>query len=434
MTHTEFPDRTVAPEVFPIGRLTMPGLRTRRLDNGVTLHILDRGEDPVNRISVYLPGGTVEAPAAGLAELAATAILEGTATASGEEIADTLDFNGSWAKGNASAHHHSLVVYSLNSRIDRVLPLIIDLVSAPAFPDHAVAVAREKSARDAELAARRVSHVARRALMELVCGPGSKVGRTPDAADYRAITPEMLRRWHDDTFSTRGMHVFLAGCITPEIERSVERSFGAIPACDGRVGRTDAAISPSEDKHEIIVERPESLQTAVCCAIPSIGRRHPDYEALRMAVIALGGYFGSRLMLNIREDKGFTYGIGAALEGYRDYSMITVSTECDNGYTPDVLREIRAEIERMKDPASYTEAEMERLKSFVATNLAAQLDSPFAVADYHVTALVNDCPPDYFDRQQTALASATPATLAATARKYFLTPSLFTTLAGNPRR
>lgn len=432
MTHTDLPDRTVPPQVFPLGQLSMPGLRSRRLPNGVTLHILDRGEDPVNRISVYLPGGTVEAPVAGLAELGATAILEGTASASGEEIADTLDFNGSWAKGSASSHHHSLMVYSLNSRIDRVLPMILDLVTQPAFPDHAVTVAREKSALEAELAARRVSHVSRQALMELVCGPGSRIGRTPEAADYRSITPEMLRRWHSSTFSTRGMHVFLAGCITSEIAQSVARSFGEIPECEGASARMDAAICPSVGRREVTVSRPDSLQTAVCCAIPSIGRVHPDYEALRMAVIALGGYFGSRLMLNIREDKGFTYGIGAALEGYRDYSLITISTECDNRYTPDVLREIRAELERMKDPASYTSAEIERMKSFVATNLAAQLDSPFAVTDYHVTALVNDCPPGYFDRQQDALAAMTPGALADIARRYFITSSLYTSLAGNP--
>lgn len=423
-------DRSVAPGIFPMGRLCMPSVSTVKLDNGVSLNVLDRGEDEVNRLTVVIDGGLAESPVAGLPDLAALARLDGTTRFSGDEIAETLDFNGSWARCAASVHHQSLTFHSLNSRMDRVMPVMLQLASQPVFPCHATEVAREKAARRLENDMQKVTWHAARALDSIVMGKDCAVARevTPDS--LRAMTPDMLREWHSATFSPERVNLYLAGRITPRIEDMVARAFGELSPGGDCVARVSLEFHPDMDCRTVKVDRPGSLQTAVKCAIPAIGRSHPDYVSLRLAVMALGGYFGSRLMLNIREDKGYTYGISAALVGYTEGSFITIDTECDNGYTQAVLDEIHAEIRRMHDPSTYTEMELERLRSYLTTSLAAQLDSPFAAMDYYVVCRTADTQPGYFDAQQDALAAMTPELLADIARRYIDPDNLFTALAG----
>ncbi len=425
-------NRTIAPEVFPIGKLSMPELSTRTLPNGAELHVIDRGEDEVNRLTILIPGGFCEAESVAVAKLAASTCLEGTANATANEIADLLAFNGSWAGFSTLPHYHSPSVYSLNSRFSEVLPTIRDLVVCPSFPDHAVEVFREKAALNAELSEKKVSWLARKALMDTVAGNSAFFNSMPGAGDIRQVTPEMLRLWHQRSFTTKGMHIFLAGRITGQIESLVGDTFGAIEGAAMPLSRVETVIAPDVSRREVTVERGDSLQTAVACAIPTISFRHPDYCALKLAVTVLGGYFGSRLMLNIREDKGYTYGIGAALEADGNSGLITVSTECDNAYTPAVIQEIRAELERMKDPASYTPAELDRARSFIEMTMAAQLDSPFAVADYYIGIIAGGDTPARYALMQQAMDEMTPESLADVARRYFDADNLYTVLAGNP--
>ena len=428
MTHTL--NRSIAPEVHPIGEMTMPRPVTHVLPNGLTLHVIDRGEDEVNRLTLLMPGGSAESGVPGLAELGVSGVLEGTSSFTSAQVADTLDFNGSWAGGSAHTHHHSLNVYSLNSRMERVMPLLLELAASPSFPEHETEVAREKAARALELSMQKVAWLSQRELRRLVMGEGCPLVDETTVEGLRSVTPDMLRRWHAEWFDPARTHLFLAGRITPEIERMVADGFGSLKGAGTAPELRSITFTPNPDVRFAKVEQPESLQTAVSCGLHTIGRTHPDYVALRLVVTLLGGYFGSRLMLNIREDKGYTYGISAALMGYRNEGMVTINTECDNRYADAVLEEISAEIRRLHDASSYDAEELARARSFITTSLAAQLDSPFAVADYYVTRLAADIPDGYFEAQQHALAAMTPESLAEIARRYLDPDRLYTALAG----
>ena len=424
-------DRSVAPQIFPMCHLQMPGIRSMILDNGITLNIFDRGEDEVNRLTVMIDGGQAECAAPGLPELAASARLDGTSGMTGEKIAALLDYNGYWARCAASVHHQTLTFHSLNSRMEHVLPVMVELAASPVFPEHSTEVAREKAARKLATEMQRVSWHASQAINRLAMGSECAAAREITVDALRSIDVNDLRIWHNDTFAARRVNLYLAGRITPHIENMVARAFGSISAPGEGIGRVALDFQPEPDRRTVKIERPGSLQTAIRCAIPTIGRTHADYVRLRLAVMALGGYFGSRLMLNIREDKGYTYGIGAGLVGYPEGGFISIDTECDNSYTPAVLDEIHAEIRRMKDPASYTGTELERLRSYLTTSLASQLDSPFAVMDYYILQRSADTQPDYFDAQQKTLAEMTPESLADTAVRYFNEDMLYTALAGD---
>ena len=171
------------------------------------------------------------------------------------------------------------------------------------------------------------------------------------------------------------------------------------------------------------------MQSAIKIGIPTILRTHPDYIPLRILITALGGYFGSRLMQNIREDKGYTYSISALLIGMRNNSCITISSQCATAYTQKVIEEIIKEIHKLQTEPISTD-ELERVKAYMRGDLAKTTDTPFTLSDYYCAAITNNIPEDYFIKQSMAIDNITPATLQDMAIKYLATNQMLTIVAG----
>lgn len=151
---------------------------------------------------------------------------------------------------------------------------------------------------------------------------------------------------------------------------------------------------------------------------------------LRCAVVALGGYFGSRLMSNIREDKGYTYGIQAGLLGSPEGTVMLVQTSADNAYAEAVVNEIRAEIERLYS-GDFTDEEMARLRQYLMSTLAQHLDTAFSISACHVTERISFTGPDYFARQVDVISSMTPDALCNVARRHLPLDKEIVVIAGS---
>ncbi|QCD39771.1 insulinase family protein [Duncaniella sp. C9] len=235
------------------------------------------------------------------------------------------------------------------------------------------------------------------------------LARSESAEQILSLTPDQLREFHYSRLSSNDIHVFLSGNITPRIEALVTDTFSRI-ASGTSFGMSSLSFAPpAESPREVLVELPGSQQSAVNMMIPAPGRLDSSFVSLRCAVTALGGYFGSRLMLNIREARGLTYGISASLFGYPERSFISVATQTACDSVKDVRRLILEEIERMKDPASYTEDELMRLSRFLLSGLAATLDTPFSRMDFFKTKLYASTPDDYFEIQENFARRLDPA-------------------------
>ena len=429
------PDRRTAPEVSVPGNLIMPPVESLILANGARLACYSGGDADVNSLTVAIGGGTAEEEVAGLTSLTNAVAVDGTTTMTSEEIAEVLDFNGSWTSGNVGLHRSTRNFFSLNSRFDDVLPVIADIIESPVFPDHESAVGCEKSARQAELEREKERFYSDNEVNRLLKGRRSRSARVAEPDELRALTADDLRRAYRRAFNPLNMTVYLSGRLTPHIVDAVASRFEAMKAHGEGVGPAASDFKADGKPRRVDIPRPGALQSAISAGIATpVGRRDDDYEMLRIAVVALGGYFGSRLMLNIREDKGYTYGIGASLMGYPDESFLRISTQCDNRYANSVIDEIRAELLRLQSPDSFNADEIERLRSFVTTLLTAELDSPFAIMNHHAVLDDVGAPADYFARQQRALASMTPESLAGMARRYLSPENLYIAVAGDIRK
>lgn len=421
-------DRTTPLPVQPFGHLSMMPQTVMTLANGLTLHCCSGGDQPVCRLSLLIPGGNAELGAA-RAALLAEGRIEGTETLSAEDISDRLDFNGVKFSAVTNDHYIVVAVSMLNHRVADTMPLFTEIVSHPTYPDERIEVLRLKLAAELNTRLRRPSFRASAALQPLVFGESHPLAHVMTDDDIRAVSADNLRQTARKAVNPATMHAYLAGRLTPEIIDTVISALSTLTPAEGinlNIVPYTGAVPPLRlDKHHN-----DTLQTAIACAIAAPRRSHPDYIKLRYTVMALGGYFGSRLMSNIREDKGLTYGIDASLLGARDGSHVLITASCDNASTDIVIEEIDKELRRMAgEPPQGTE--LEHLRLFAATSLAEDLDSPFAAAAYYSSQIAIGTPPDYFDRQQRELAALTPDTLAQMAQEY-LRPDLTLTVTAGP--
>lgn len=423
------PDRTTPPPIHDIGPLRLePEIRIK-LDNGVTLHTLSGGNAGVSRVKVILPGGAAESPVPRLYALAGNLIPEGSMTHPGSSLPDIFENSGSWTGTENSTHHSGISLYCLNSSYGMLLPLMREMVLQPEFAPGIVGHTLQAEASRIGVEQQKVLYRAECALKEMVYGPGHPLTPVPSPSQLLSITPSQLHEAHARRLDPRGTHIYISGRLTRSMIDEAAEVWSRMPA--GPSFPTPRLIFPEHNVGgRTHVDMHESMQSGVRMTIPVIGRNHPDFVPLRMAVIALGGYFGSRLMLNIREDRGLTYGISSSLIGYRHSGFLSISSQTDPSTVEELISETVNEIERMKDPASYTSDEINRLSRFVLSELAGVLENPFTRMDFLQTEITANTPPDYYARQKTVARSLSPELLSQMASRYFDTSRLFIATAG----
>lgn len=413
-------DRAVAPATYPIGQIELPRLDKEILPGGVTLYTLDSGDIDVNQLFLTWKGGEFEAPNRVVAALCSSMLTEGAGGMSGAEIAERLDFRGAILRAEANSHHSLLSLTCVNSLAGGLAPTLSAIVERPDFPADAMAMHIEIKAKQHLQSLSKVATLSRNALAPLIMGADHPMAREISTEDFESVTRASLVDFHEKVYTGAACKAFLSGRLTESVRADVKAFLGQMscrrPACEVEVVPFEA-MPPQTVK----VNQPGALQSAVSIAIPAVPRSHPDYIPLRFAVMALGGYFGSRLMRNIREEKGYTYGIHAALYGTPEGSYVIIKAQCANEYVEPVIRETAVEMERLAGER-MPDAELQRLRLHIQASLMETVDSPFSIMDYYRTRELVGLPADYFAKQVRFAREIDADTIMDMARRY-LDPS-----------
>ena len=363
------------------------------------------------------------------ASLTAMSLFEGCEGMTAQQVADTFDSYGAMKSAQAFDNVTLVELSSLNKFLSRVLPAWVRCVTAPAFSEAGVEVKRQYVASSIANMQQKVKYLATCEMNRLYYGPGHPLAHVSTPDEVEAIAADMLRRFHSANYSLAGSRLVVSGHITSAELEAVDAAIGSLrlgPQC-GQL--CNWPIEPSSVMQSVI-DRPGAMQSAIAMTIRAVKRSHPDYLKLRLLVMALGGYFGSRLMTNIREEKGYTYGIGAVLAGRCDDAYVGISTECACEYTGRVIAEVRKEIDRLRsEPMGLVE--LNTVKRHLMSDLVKTLDTPFSIADYVGSTFLYGVYPEYFNRQVKEVQEATPDELQRLAQKYLDTDKLRIVVAGD---
>lgn len=426
-------NRMRRPEMKSFSDLRIVKPEIIKLDNGIPVYIINLGDQQACRVDILVEGGKCDEPIPATCEMATALLREGTLAQNAAEIAEALDFYGSWLGCDATTHSTTLSLYAINRHFNKVLPIFADIAQQPSFPEQELCNLRNLVKTRLRNNQEKVSYLALLNFFSHYYGASHPLGNMPTEKTTDTILRDTVQSFHSQWYKPGNAAVILSGAVSNDQIKSLNTYFG------NEWGKTGTLISNSDkpdgcfSPKTIFIDKPGAKQCAIRIGIPAILRTHKDYIPLRILTTAFGGYFGSRLMSNIREEKGYTYGISASLIGHRNNSYITVSCQCDNTYALSVLEEIRIEIRKLKQ-ASMPVKELKRVRSSIFCDLAKTLDTPFSIADYYISMLSNHIPKTYFEDQIRILQTITPEALQEIAIKHLDENRMLTVLAGDKQQ
>lgn len=423
-------DRTLPPPIRPMVGLDIVHPERRRMKNGMPLNIIQAGSQEVVRFDLLIGAGQWHQTQALQALFTNRMLREGTASMTSQQIAEKLDYYGAVMELSSSPNYAFITLYSLNKYFPHTLSVVADMMMNATFPTKELSVVAEANRQQFLVNSTRVEVIARKQLNRSLFGEDHPFGRFAEKEDYDRITPELLREFYQKYYHSDNCSIYVSGKVTPEIVSCIEENLGAAPWGEVKEILQLPYFEPrSTNKKRIFSERDDALQSSLKMGGFVMDRLHPDYLKARVLVTLFGGYFGSRLMSNIREDKGYTYGIGAGMVNSPGNGVLVVTTEADNRYIESIVQEVYHEMDRLRTDLAPQE-ELEMVKSYMLGDWCRSYESPFSLSDawiYTETAGLDD---DFYHRFIDSVRSVTREEIRDLAQKYLCNENLIEVVAG----
>lgn len=423
-------DRTIQPKVRDIEHLAVQMPQRFIMPNGVPLNILNSGDNEVVRIDLLIEGGRWHQSQPLQALFTNRMLREGTLRYSTLEIAEKLDYYGAWLELSSASEYAYITLYSLNKYLPQTLDVLESIVKEPTFPEKELGVVAENNIQQFIVNSSKVDFLAHRALMKAVYGGRHPCGRLVQKEDYKRITPDVLRKFYDRYYHSRNCTIYVSGKVGDDCVRRIEDLFGREAFGKGfqKPEKTDFIPVSSVDKR-IFVEYADVMQSAVRMGMLSLERCHPDYLKARVMVTLFGGYFGSRLMSNIREEKGYTYGISAGIAPYPGQGILVINTETANEFVEPLVREVYHEIDRLQnDPVP--EDELFMVKNYMLGEMCRSYESAFSLADAWMFVQVSGFGDTHFEDVLNTIKNITPEEIRELAGRYLCKEKLKEVISG----
>ncbi|MEO6760204.1 MAG: pitrilysin family protein [Saprospiraceae bacterium] len=420
-------NRKSPPPVYEISNLRLPRPQLRHLDNGIPVYVLDApGQEVVKIEAVYQAGRPQE-----IKRLASRATLrllrEGTTGRSGAEIAEHFDFYGGSLSTPASLDVSSIALFSLKKYVAELLPVFAEVLQAPSFPELELETFRRTNLQELQVELEKVEVLAYRAITELIFGENHPYGYNSVAADYPVLNRADLQQHFEAWHTPVNCRLFASGRIDEEVMDLLNRHLGQ----HKRVGQVPEYSSVIMDPtpRKVKIAHPDSLQTAIRVGRRLFNRQHPDYNGMLVLNTILGGYFGSRLMTNIREKKGYTYNIYSSLDAMLYDGCFYVATEVNRGKATATLRQIMAELQKLRD-IPVDEMELGMVRNYLLGLLLNGLDGPLNASEMLRILAVEGLSWDGFEDMVEVIRTITPAQLQGLAQRYWQPEDLWTVTVG----
>lgn len=425
-------DRTVAPPVQPLARVTLPAADVFSLPGGARLHVLANAAQPVVRLQAVFRAGKTEEARPGLASLTARMLLEGTATRTARQIADEVAFYGASLECEAGLDRATLTLYCLTRHLPALLPLVQDVLTNPSFPGAELEQLKTRTIQNVRVERQKTSYLASERFNELLFGAENPYGRPFDEAAYATLTTEQTREFHRSAFALAGAEVFLCGDVE-EQQALVAAAFSQannMASSPSKAGITPAIADATAGISHVPV--PNSLQASLRMGRHWPSPLHPDTHRLQLLTKVLGGYFGSRLMRNIREDKGLTYGIYASVAPREHGTSLIIGTDVNGDQADFAVREIEFELRRLQEEL-IPEDELQTVKNYILGKFANELSTVFEQCDKYKNTVLMKLPANYYEEFRKQTESTSAAELMALAQEY-LSPTAMQTVVAGPAK
>ena len=424
-------DRTKAPVIRMPEDVQLPKYQNHLLDNGIPVYEVHLGTQEVVKLELVFNAGRPFEHKQLVARATTSLLREGTATHSGSEIAELFDFYGCSLSLPFNLDTANVVVYSLSRYLDQVLPILQDILENPSFSTAELKsfVHRKQQLLKEDLTKNEV--VAYRTITDLIFGSKHPYGYNSVEETYAALQREDLQKHFDRTYTIDNCIIFLSGKTSPAHIQSLNKYIGRLSRTGGKVSTSFPTLPTVTEAH--FLERPETIQTALRMGRKLFNRQHEDYCGMYVLNALLGGYFGSRLMANIREDKGYTYHIFSQLDVMKFDGYLYIGTEVGNEFVAATRDEIYKELALLRDKA-VSEQELEMVKNYLIGTYLTMIDGPFQASELIKTIVLEDLSEDFFSKLVQTTRNITAKQLQDLANKYLQEGDIWQVSVGAPMK
>lgn len=409
--------RSDVPALGPERPVAWPARRRQMLSNGLEIVLVESHAIPKFHGELLIRSGNSDA-AAGVADMTATVARTGTARRASHQIEDDLRRWGADLGTQSGADIGAIEFAGLSEFAPQILDLVAELATEASFPQEEFE--REKRQKVEELSISRTTpdFLAMERVRKVMYGEHPYANFAPTAEQVEAFTRESLVNFYKAHYRpARALLVmvgdFAAASMTELIQRSFEKWPGAAPERAPR-----PAPPERRGRHVFLVHLPGAVQAQIITANRAITRKHPDWLRLALANNIFGGAFNSRLVANIREQKGYTYSPRSGTAALREYGMFSVNAAVRNEVVAATLTEIFYELDRMR-ALLVSAAELENAQNYMAGVFSLQLGTQEGMLGQLTGALVDDLPEDYLETFRDKVRAMTAEDVLTASRKYF---------------
>lgn len=418
-------DRKTPPVYHPLTDIKLQSAEQRHLRKGVPLHIINAGKQEVVRLEVIFRAGSIQESKKAQAFLATKMLSEGSTRYSAREIATIMDSYGAHLDLTAGFDSCTVAVYTLNKHLPAVLPVFKSMVTEPAFNEKELDTVKSIRMQKLRVDNSKNSVIASKNFRKLLFSD-HPYGSIIEENDISEITPDDLHQFFARGFF-QNFELLISGAVTPEVEALVAGAFADIPF--RRLPDSELAVAEVKKPVRENILKKGSLQSSIRTGKLLFNLHHPDFNHFNVLNTIFGGYFGSRLMRSIREEKGYTYGIYSSVVPMRRSGYLAISTDVIGEFTNQTIDEIFLQIRNLQD-TEIERTELDTVKNYILGSFLSGLNTPFALADQFKTIYLNQLPDDYYERYIQEINEVTAEELQILARKYLAPEDLSTVVVG----
>jgi zinc protease len=426
-----------APVNKEVLKVQLPRPTETRLANGITLLLLERHKLPTVSLALWVKSGALADPKdmPGLAKFTADMLHEGTSRRSSAQLAAEVDEIGATLNANAAfgSNISTVSASTLVENIDRLLDLMSDVVLNPSFPADELEKYRQRQLANLEQQRSMPQFLANEKFRQVLYRdfPASVVSATSDS--LRKATPELLKKFHNEYYVPNNAILGVVGDFkTDEMISGIKKYFGEWKSSSVPILKLGLLPSPTPSKI-YLVNRPDSVQTNIVVGDYAVRRVDPEYVPLQVANQILGGGPQARLFLNLRENKGYTYGAYSSLSADIYPGPWAARTEVRSDVTDGSIHELMAEFQRIRDE-KVPEAELDDAHRSIVARFALELESPVSLINDWLTVSYYGLPQDYWDRYPEQIAEVSADAVQAAARKYMEREHMQIVCVGNRKQ
>lgn len=417
-------DRTIAPPYNQSTAFDLISPEIKKLPNGIDLFFVQGGSQEVLKIELLFKAGRWVEAVPGAAYFTSNLLTKGTSKKSSFTIAQIFDLYGAHVEIAAGLDLVSVSLYSLTTKLKPVLELLIEILTDPVFPEKEIEQSKSIYNQNLKVNLEKTSFLASKLFRKKLFGENHPYGVELEEKDVNALSQSQLTA-HYATFF-KDVNIFVSGKVDSQNEKLITDTFTKFVTKPG-LAKTHELVRNSPV--HLYQEKGESVQSSIRVGGLSVLRNDTDYARVIFTSHILGGYFGSRLMKNLREEKGLTYGVYASIHPLKHSSYLAIGADVNKENIDLTFEEIRKELKTLRTEKIPHE-ELQTAKNHFIGSLQSEITTPFAHADKLKTIYLFNLPADYYKQMISSINSFSAEKLIETSEKYFHEEKFFEIAVG----